>query len=191
MSSKTAPRSTATFASSSTTVPARPTTEITLAGRTYTARAPKYQVWWDVARMLDATNLGSDAMRRLTEEADSLTEEEIASLAAEVEVMATMGGLEEAIVYGRPDPDDPKRFTGGFLRRALRRDDWTTILAEVDDDDSDLDLPELVHAAVELRRTFQPWFDARSETMGLPVPKVDEVGPKAGAKRSGTTRARR
>lgn len=166
--------------STPSTVPPRPTAEIPIGSRTYHARAPKYQVWWDVARMLEASQIGSEAMQRLREEADTLTEEQTAELLAQIEVTATMGGLEEAIVYGREDGDG--RVTGGFLRRCLGKDDWQQILAERDDDDSDLDLPDLVHAAIELRRTFQDWFDARSDTMGLPTPKIDEVLPKPKAK---------
>lgn len=150
-------------------VSARPTTTITIGSGTYTARAPKYQVWLDVVEMLDENDTGNEAMRRLSEEADTLTPAEQRELMEQANAVATFGQLHLAIIYGVQEPTGRRK--GGFLRRCLRPEDFDKITAELDDDDSELDVPDLYAAAMTLRETFDGWFQARSETMGMPVPK--------------------
>lgn len=180
---RTASRSATTFRSDAVIVPERPTTTITLGTGTYTARAPKYQVWWDVVDMLDRSQLASEAARRLTEEADKLGPAEQRELLEQVAVLDNFGHMQRAIIYGVQD--ETGRIKGGFLRRCLHAEDWQKIAAEVDDDDSDLDLPDLYNAAITLRETFDAWFQARSETMGLPTAQADPKPAKTKPARRG------
>lgn len=177
----TAPRSATKIHSGETPVLDRPTSKITIGPHTYPVRAPKYQVWWDVARMLESNALAGEAMRQLTDPSLQLTEQQQAELAAQIDLMPSFGGLEEAIIYGAED--DTGRVHGGFLRRCMNAADWKQLLAAVDDDDSEVDLPDLYHAARVLQEEFQPWFEMRSETMGLPTPKTATA-----AKNTKTTR---
>lgn len=163
----TAPRSATKIHSEDTPVAVRPTSEITIGSRTYPVRGPKYQVWWDVARMLEANNLAGQAAQRLAEEGDQLSEAEQRELAEQIDAMPAFGALEEAIIYGHEDENG--RVHGGFLRRCMSVENWAQLLDDVDDDESDVDLPDLYHAARVLREEFQDWFDRRSQTMGLPT----------------------
>lgn len=177
----TAPRSATKINSKETPVLNRPTSEITIGSHTYSVRAPKYQVWWDVARMLEGNALAGEAMRQLTDPSLQLTEEQQAELAAQIDMMPSFGGLEEAIIYGAQD--ETGRVHGGFLRRCMNAADWQQLLADVDDDESDVDLPDLYQAARVLQEEFQPWFEMRSETMGLPTPKTATAAKKATTRR--------
>jgi hypothetical protein len=179
--STTAPRSVTSLHSEDTVVAQRPTTPIAIGARTYTAKAPKYQVWWDVARLLEANDLAGEAVRRLAEEGDNLSLAEQRDLLEQIDAMPAFGGLEEAIIYGRSTEDG--RFIGGFLRRCLSPDDWARVIADLDDDDSDVDLPDLYQAATELQSAFQGWFEARSQTMNLPTPKTTTTSPKTSTRR--------
>lgn len=166
----TAPRSATKIKSGDTPVLDRPTSKITIGSRTYSVRAPKYQVWWDVARMLEANELAGEAVRQLADESLQLTPEQQAELVAQIDMMPAFGGMEEAIIYGRVD--ETGRVQGGFLRRCMNPQDWQQLLADRDDDESDVDLPDLYHAARVLQEEFQPWFEMRSATMGLPTPST-------------------
>lgn len=184
----TAPRSVTGLHSEDTTTPQRPTTPIAIGTRTYTARAPKYQVWWDVAKMLEANDLAGLAAQRLAEDGENLSPAEQRELLEQLDAMPAFGGLEEAIIYGRDTGEG--RFVGGFLRRCLSREDWGKVLTDLDDDDSDVDLPDLYQAATQLQAIFMPWFEARSQTMNLPTPQTLAQKPPArnAPARNGATR---
>lgn len=157
-------------------IPERPWTTITIGSTLYDARAPKYQVWWDVLKLLEDNEMQSEAARKLREEADQLTIEEQVELAKHADLSTGFGKMEAAVIYGQLDATG--RLTGGFLRRCLKPEDWDKLMAELDDDQSDLDLPDLYTAAMSLRETFDGWFQQRSATMGMPTPEPKTVARK-------------
>lgn len=169
--STTAARSATTIHSEDTIVPDRPTTTIAIGSRTYEARAPKYQVWWDVLRQLESNDLAGAAAQRLADEGDSLSLAEQRELIEQINLAPAFGGMEAAIIHGEPT-EIPGRYKGGFLRRCVSAEDWEHIQDELNDDASDLDLPDLYYAAKQLQEQFQSWFEARSETMGMVPPKT-------------------
>ena len=146
----------------------RPTASIAIGSRTYTVRAPKYQVWWEAVHEIDKHEKAIVAAERLRAEGDSLSPEEADALAREADLTALFGQMAVALVYGI---EDGGRLRGGFLRRALQEEAWLQVMAELDDEDSDLDLPDLLVAARTVQQEFMPWFLGRSEVMGLPVPE--------------------
>lgn len=150
--------------------PDRPWTTIQIGNKIYDARAPKFNVWWDVARMVEQSQLGGDAARALDEGGSTLTDDE-RQLLLDESVMLGFGQLHIAIIYGAED--ETGRVRGGFLRRCLRAEDWADLMMLIDDDDADVDLPDLYAAALSLQKTFGPWFEKRAATMGLPIPEQD------------------
>lgn len=154
----------------------RPTALITIGSSTYTARAPKYQVWWDVVRMLEDNRLATEATDTLASGTDGLSPAELRELSERLNLAGEFGEFQHALIYGQPLGQG--RFRGGFLRRSLRPDDWNKIITEVDNDDSDLDLPDLYTASMTLQKEFEAWFLERSRTMGLPDPAIATAKPK-------------
>lgn len=159
--------------------PDRPWTTIQIGDKIYDARAPKFSVWWDVARMVEQSQSGSEDIRRLEEGEGSLTAEQRQALLDET-VMANFGQLHIAVIYGAED--DTGHLRGGFLRRCLYKQDWAELMAQIDDDDSDVDLPDLYAAALSLQKTFEPWFTQRAASMGLPVPDQETKAKSGKAK---------
>lgn len=146
----------------------RPTTEVRIGSRVYTARAPKFQVWWDVLNQIEGSEAAYEAARRLTEEGDTLDPAEQRMLVEQARIASAFDNAAQAVIYGVED--GLGRIRGGFLRRSLRPEDWAEVMAECADDESDLDLPELFEVAFGLRETFDPWFQERSASMGMGVP---------------------
>lgn len=174
---KTAPKpaSATTFSTADVDVPQRPTTTITIGTRTYTARAPKMHVWMDTGFMLERIDKAAQAAERLE--------------GTEVVPMAERRELQQAIDRS-PEPMEihavlidgvveDGRLQGGFLRRCLGPEAYVQLAAELDDDDSDLDMPDLYQAAFSLYKEFEPWCVQRAETMGVSAPKA-----KPGRKRT-------
>jgi hypothetical protein len=167
---RTAPRSASKVHTDEVRISDRPTTEVRIGSRVYTARAPKFQVWWDVLSQIEGGEAAYEAARRLSEEADSLEPAEQRALVEQAKIASAFDNAAQAVIYGVED--DYGRVRGGFLRRSLRPEDWAAVMAECADDDSDLDLPELFEVAFGLREAFDPWFQERSASMGMGVPNA-------------------
>lgn len=162
-------RSATQFSTADVEVAERPTTTIKIGSKTYTARAPKFIVYRETVRLLSAVDL----VRDLADVADR-TDDEQAQLEALSGELADQDKLEEAIIYGQPVIENGQQvgLRGGWLRRSLTSDDWAAILAELHDDDSDLDIEHLYTAARHLQEAFGPWFENREAAIGLPSTKA-------------------
>ena len=162
--------------------PARPTGKITIGGRTYEVRAPKFQVWWDTVRMLEGNELGGAAVERLAAEAEKLSPAEQRELLEQASYMASFEAMQVAVIYGIEDPVTG-RVRGGFLRQCMTKDDWRVLADDIDDSESEVDLPDLYQAALTVQQLFQPWFTARADGMGLPAPQPTANPRRKTAKR--------
>jgi hypothetical protein len=168
--SSTRTQSAATFHAEDVVAPARPTGKITIGGRTYEVRAPKFQVWWDTVRMLEGNELGGAAVERLAEEAEKLTPAEQRELLEQAAYMASFESMQVAVIYGIEDRATG-HVRGGFLRQCMTRADWRVLADDIDDPESEVDLPDLYQAALTVQQLFAPWFTARADSMGLPAPQ--------------------
>lgn len=152
-------------------MPSRPTTTITIAGRSYTARAPKVTVWFDALRMVEAQQIGHKALARLEAERETLSDAEQQELLEAANVSPSMDQLQAALISGSVDFASG-RLKGGLLRRSLSAEEYAELEALLDDDDSDVDITDLYDGATQIREAFTQWFEERCSGMGLGVPKV-------------------
>lgn len=179
-------RSVIEISTGETAVPERPEAKIKIGSATYVVRAPKIDVWRETTALLAKIDLA----RELASEADLPPEDAAQRDALEIE-LSDLSRLEEAIIVGReirdPETNALVRLDGGFLRRALSKEDWAKVYEEWKDDDSDLDLDTLFTVANLVQEHFSPWFAQRQNVTGLP-----EVSkPKRASKSTGTpSRAR-
>lgn len=185
---KTEPKSVTAFSTGDVDVPKRPTTTITIGSGTYDVRAPKMSIWMDTGFMLERIDKGQAARERLENEAVPLVEQR--DLQQLVDRTPEPEEIHALLIDGRIENG---RITGGFLRRCLGPDGYARVANELDDDDTELDMPDLYQAAFELYQEFEPWCVARAETMGLVAPKASpgrkraaSTGAGGGAKRAGS-----
>lgn len=176
--------SSTSFDSDMVDVPSRPTTTITIGDHAYPARAPKMQVWMNTAFLLERLEKAREAQDRL-DSGDPIPVAERKELQAELSLAPSPQEFHEAMIDGRAENG---RILGGFLRRCLSAEDYAKLAADLDDEDSELDLPDLYQAAFELLSEFEPWFVQRAETMNLASPKSSRTAKAKGKGKSGSTR---
>lgn len=179
---KTAPKGAAEFKTEDTVVPTRPTTTVTIGVRTYHARAPKMNVWMATGFLLERIDKAHSAQERLNSgdligTADRRVLEEAAA------TLPALEEIHELLIEGRSQEG---RINGGFLRRCLSVEDYRTLVADLEDDESDTDIPDVYDAAFGLYREFESWFAQRAENMGLSIPKA-----QAGTRQRSATARRR
>jgi hypothetical protein len=170
------PRSASSFRTSSVKTSERPTTQITIGSRTYTARAPKTDVWREVTKMLAV-------IESLDEPTTGLTEDQLRERAALMKDLQDLDKLERALVTGEKLYDDEGNvyLQGGFVRRCLAKEDWQLVLAEWRDDECDLSGEDLYVVANELQAAFDDWFNGREAPIGLPKAVKPKAKPRTAA----------
>lgn len=164
-----------TIDSSTAEISGRPTTTITIGSRSYTARAPKMQTWMTTAFLLETIDKAREAQERL-DSGELIPAMERKDLLAEVESAASPQDLHAALIDGRVEHG---RVHGGFLRRCLSEADYAQLAADLDDEESELDLPDLYQAAFALLAEFEPWFVQRTELMSMAAPKPSHTKAKS------------
>jgi hypothetical protein len=176
---QTQTRSASQFATGDVPVPERPTTQIQIGSRSYTARAPKTDVYREAMTIISKIDYAK-ALNKAREDGD-LDEQEARELDSLALELADYDTTLQAIVTGQDmvDPQGRVVLRGGWLRRCLSREDWDAVWAEWHDDDSDIDADYLIGVATQLQDVFQPWFEAKMAAVGLPVV------PKPTRKRAG------
>lgn len=164
-------RSATHFTTAATAAPTRPTSPITIGSQTYTARAPKIDVWREVTTLLSKV----DYARELADVAEEdITPEQQGKLLDIHQDLGEIGKMEEAIIVGRELRDSETGellgLEGGFLRRCLTKADWRALYREWKDDDSVIDLETMFIAAKTLATEFSPYFEQRHDAIELPLP---------------------
>lgn len=140
----------------------RRTVPITIGSRKYTARAPKLKVWLDMA---------------------TLMEEQQAHEPANRQERRALGGAAPDSAEGI-DRVRLNLVLMALLRGSLTKADSAAVDRELDDPESDLDVPDLWVASMELVREFAPDLAARAKAMGLKVPAaIAALGEQAPARR--------
>lgn len=174
---KATAKSVTEFSTEDTVVPTRPTTTIEIGGRTYNARAPKMKIWMDTGFMLERLDKGDAAQKRL-ESGEPIGITERRELEKAASAMPEPEEIHELLIDGRLAD---ARLHGGFLRRCLPAEDYARLAADLDDEESELDIPDLYDAAFGLYSEFEVWFTQRAEMIGMMAPKA-----KAGARKRST-----
>jgi hypothetical protein len=165
-------RSATTFTTADVVMPERPTSKVRIGSRTYIARAPKTDIYREAMAMISKIDYAK-ALNKAREagDLDEQEERELDSLDLE---LADYDSTVRAIVSGEDVIDSEGRtmLRGGWLRRCLSPQDWQSVRAEWEDDNSEVDSDYLIRVATRLQETFQPWFEAKMSAVGLPaVPK--------------------
>lgn len=179
------PTSPVQFISSDVPIPVRVSVDVQIGTQVYRAQAPKLDVWRQTTQMLAQVERLNDLAA-----ADDLTEEEAGELDSLLVTISDLRRLEEACITGTYVRNEAGEvfLQGGFLRRCLTPESWTSVEKEWRDDQSDLDTDHLFHIARLLQDAFEASFTERESVMGLPAsPKVKSPKRNTATK---TTRAR-
>ncbi len=128
----------------------------------YDARCPKLVVWTDMAQIIAEQSGRARSDRRRAGDKER---------AAEGRITTDRIKLTSAMTH--------------FLRGCLTAADWAAIDADLSDPDSDLDLPDLWAAGVQLVVEFKPDMQAMAQRIGMKVPAVldkiaDRIDPDTG-----------
>lgn len=164
----------------------RPAYDLTITGKRgsvheFVAYAPKMGVWFDTGDILQRTKRAQEA-RAAQEGRGSLS---------------SVGGSDSAR-WGKALDEEP---TATEMRNVL----FSMVDACLDDDDraalttiyadrkSDVDVPQIIDAAIELYHAFLPHFTAEAKAMGLSIPEVAAAPqpPNRAGRRNAARAARR
>lgn len=146
----------------------RPTGEITIGSNTFTARAPKMPLWMDSGFLYQRIDDAERAQERLNKDVILIAAER-RRLEQQIQAAPSAQEIHQTLIDGY---EDDARMRGGFLRVALGPEQYRQLVAELDDPDSDLDLPDVYEAALTLYHEFEPWFIGRAKVMGVAAPNA-------------------
>lgn len=138
--------------------------------------------WMAMGFLLERIDRAAQAQARL-DSGDLIAAPERRELEQLIADAPDVQEVHELVIDGRYDAG---RLHGGFLRRCLAPEDYERLVVELDDEDSDLDIPELYESAFALFQEFETWGVQRAQAMGLAVPKPK---PKQAARKRTTTRS--
>lgn len=169
----TKPRSTATEIRSETTAtPARPTATFRLGPMEVPARGPKMRSWLETAFLLERVER-ADAAQATLDQGGITSQFERRDLEKEVREGPTTRDIHIALIEGER----------GFLRKSLSPTDFEHVILLIDDDDSDMDIPELYEETLRMFLEFAPWYSARADQLGLSVPELESTRKRVSSKR--------
>jgi hypothetical protein len=161
--------STATEVHSITTAtPQRPTGTFTLGSFTCSARGPKMRSWLETANLLERMER-AEAAEKTLREGGITSAYERRDLEKEARESPTTREVHLAVIEGEH----------GFLRKALAPEDFQKVIELIDDDEDELDIPELYEETMRLFIEFAPWYTARADAVGIAVPELQETRKRA------------
>lgn len=183
----TTQRNNSVFDTSTIPVEPRPTAQITIGGHVVTVTAPKHDVWRQVVSM----HYELEEHRRLTALGAKATPEEAEKLAAITQRISEGNDYYEVMIITGRVVVDPitglEELEGGYLSRAMSKQDWKTIRqAWKSDDQSCIDADYLFHVAGVIFKGFGSYYTGTDDEAELPEP----VAPRKAAARPGAAGSR-